>query len=49
MDNLTRYIPFIGRLLIGGIFMASGASKLSQQAGITAAIAHVGLPFAPLG
>jgi putative oxidoreductase len=49
MDNLTRYTPFIGRLLIGGVFMASGASKLNQQAGITAAIAHAGLPFAPLG
>ncbi|HET7085395.1 MAG TPA: DoxX family protein [Rhizomicrobium sp.] len=45
----TRYLPFLGRLLIGGIFVMSGAGKLSQQAGITAAIAHAGLPLAPLG
>ena len=45
----TRYLPFLGRLLIGGIFVLSGVGKLSQQAGITAAIAHAGLPLAPLG
>ena len=45
----TRYLPFLGRLLIGGIFVMSGAGKLSQQAGITAAIAHAGLPLPALG
>ena len=49
MDNATRYLPFIGRLLIGAIFIASGIGKVSQQASITAAIAHAGLPLAPLG
>jgi putative oxidoreductase len=49
MNNTTRYLPFFGRLLIGGIFILSGAGKLSQQAGITAAIAHVGLPQPGLG
>jgi putative oxidoreductase len=49
MTNLNRYLPFTGRLLIGGIMMMSGFSKLGQQAGITAAIAHAGLPLAPLG
>lgn len=45
----TRYLPFLGRLIIGGIFLMSGAGKLGAQAGITAAIAHAGLPLAPLG
>ncbi|HYS46016.1 MAG TPA: DoxX family protein [Rhizomicrobium sp.] len=49
MNNTTRYLPFLGRLLIGGIFILSGAGKLSQQAGITAAIAHAGLPQPALG
>jgi putative oxidoreductase len=49
MSNSTRYLPFFGRLLIGGIFVLSGVGKLSQEAGITAAIAHAGLPLAPLG
>jgi putative oxidoreductase len=49
MNNTTRFLPFFGRLLIGGIFVLSGAGKLSQQAGITAAIAHAGLPLPALG
>src|SRR5258707_12032941 len=49
MNNTTRYLPFFGRLLIGVIFILSGAGKLSQQAGITAAIAHAGLPLPALG
>jgi len=49
MNRISTYLPFAGRLLIGGIFILSGAGKLSQQAGITAAIAHAGLPLAPLG
>lgn len=49
MQSLTRYLPFLGRLLIGGIFVMSGLSKLGQRAAITEAIAHAGLPMAPLG
>jgi putative oxidoreductase len=49
MNNTTRFLPFFGRLVIGGIFILSGAGKLSQQAGITAAIAHAGLPLPALG
>ena len=49
MSKISGYLPFLGRLLIGGIFVLSGVGKLSQQAGITAAIAHAGLPLAPLG
>jgi putative oxidoreductase len=49
MNGTTRYLPFAGRLLIGGIFLMSGLTKVGAYAGITAAIAGVGLPFAPLG
>ena len=45
----TRYLPAIGRILIGGIFAMSGLTKAFAYAGTTAAIAAVGLPFAPLG
>jgi putative oxidoreductase len=49
MKDNTQYLPFVGRLLIGGIFMLSGLSKLGSYGGTTAAISAVGLPFAPLG
>jgi putative oxidoreductase len=49
MRDSTQYLPFVGRLLIGGIFMFSGLGKLGSYAGTTAAITAVGLPFAPLG
>lgn len=45
----TRFLPFAGRLLIGGIFLMSGLSKLPAYTYITAAISGAGLPFAPLG
>ena len=45
----TRYLPAVGRILIGGIFAMSGLTKAFAYAGTTAAIAAVGLPFAPLG
>src|ERR1700689_2549108 len=45
----TRFLPFAGRLLIGGVFLMSGLSKLSAYTGTTAAISDAGLPFAPLG
>jgi putative oxidoreductase len=48
MKDSTQYLPFAGRALIGGIFILSGLSKLTSYAGTTAAIASVGLPFAPL-
>src|SRR5580698_1205429 len=44
----TRYLPFIGRVLIGVPFMMSGLSKLSAYGATTALIAAVGLPFPPL-
>jgi putative oxidoreductase len=49
MNDSTRFLPFAGRLLIGGIFLMSGLSKIPAYAGITAAISGAGLPFAPLG
>jgi putative oxidoreductase len=49
MKDNTQYLPFAGRVLIGGIFMMSGVSKLGAYAGTTAAISAVGLPFAALG
>lgn len=49
MKDNTQFLPFTGRVLIGGIFMLSGLSKLGSYAGTTAAISAVGLPFAPLG
>jgi putative oxidoreductase len=49
MNDNTKYLPFAGRVLIGGIFVMSGLSKLGTYGGITAAISAAGLPFAPLG
>jgi len=49
VNTTTRYLPFVGRLLIGGIFLLSGLSKLPAYVGITGAISAAGLPFAPLG
>ena len=43
-----RYLPFIGRLLIGLPFAMSGLSKLAAYGGTTKLIAAVGLPFPPL-
>ena len=44
----TRYLPFIGRVLIGVPFMMSGLSKLTAYGATIALIAAAGLPFPPL-
>jgi putative oxidoreductase len=44
----TRYLPFIGRVLIGLPFAMSGLSKLAAYSKTTAMIAAAGLPFPPL-
>jgi putative oxidoreductase len=44
----TRYLPFIGRVLIGLPFMMGGLSKLTAYGATTAMIAAAGLPFPPL-
>jgi len=44
----TRYLPFIGRLMIGLPFAMGGLSKLGAYGATTAYISAVGLPFPPL-
>ena len=45
----NRYLPFAGRLLIGGIFMMSGLSKIAGFKAIAGLIAAAGLPEPSLG
>jgi putative oxidoreductase len=45
----TRYLPAIGRVLMGLPFLMSGAGKLASYGATAAYIASVGLPLAPLG
>jgi putative oxidoreductase len=47
MDAI-RYLPFVGRLLIGLPFAMSGLGKLAAYGQTTAMIAAVGLPVPPL-
>jgi putative oxidoreductase len=42
--NATRYLPFVGRLLIGLPFAMSGLSKLAAYGTTTEMIGAVGLP-----
>lgn len=49
MADNTRYLPAIGRILVGGIFAMSGITKVSAYAATTVAITAAGLPLAPLG
>jgi putative oxidoreductase len=44
----TRYLPFIGRLMIGLPFAMSGLSKLTAYDATTGMIGAAGLPFPPL-
>ena len=44
----TRYLPFIGRVLIGVPFMMSGLGKLAAYSSTIALINSAGLPFPPL-
>jgi putative oxidoreductase len=46
--DATRYLPFVGRLLIGLPFAMSGFGKLAAYGATTAMIAAVGLPVPPL-
>jgi putative oxidoreductase len=45
---ITRYLPFIGRVLIGLPFAMSGLSKLAAYDATAAMITAAGLPFPPL-
>ena len=44
----TRYLPFVGRILIGLPFAMSGLSKLAAYGPTTEMIGAAGLPFPPL-
>jgi putative oxidoreductase len=44
----SRYLPFVGRLMIGLPFAMSGLSKLGAYSATTGMIGAVGLPFPPL-
>jgi len=46
--DVTRYLPFAGRLLIGLPFGMSGLGKLAAFGPTTAMIAAAGLPVPPL-
>jgi putative oxidoreductase len=48
MDTATRYLPLLGRILIGLPFAMGGLSKLGAYGPTTAMIAAVGLPVPPL-
>jgi putative oxidoreductase len=48
MSDTTRYLPFLGRFIIGGIFVLSGLGKLATYGAVTAGITAAGLPFPPL-
>jgi putative oxidoreductase len=46
--NATRYLPFVGRLLIGLPFAISGIGKLAAYGATTEMIGAAGLPAPPL-
>jgi putative oxidoreductase len=45
--NVTRYLPFVGRLFIGLPFMVSGLSKLADYGATIALILSSKLPLPP--
>jgi putative oxidoreductase len=47
--EVTRYLPLVGRILIGLPFLVSGLGKLAAFGPTTAYISSVGLPLAPMG
>ena len=49
MNDNTRYLPAVGRILIGSIFAMSGLTKVSTYAATTAMISGAGVPLAPVG
>ena len=49
MEQTNRYLPLLGRLLIGAPFMLSGLSKLATHDLTVGYISSAGLPLAQLG
>ncbi len=47
--EITRFLPLLGRILIGLPFLVSGLGKLAAFGPTTAYISSAGLPLAPLG
>src|SRR5437660_4789957 len=45
----TKFLPLLGRILIGLVFLVSGLGKLTSFGPTTAYIASVGLPLPQLG
>src|SRR5260370_42408412 len=45
----TRFLPLLGRVLIGLPFLMSGLGKVATYGATTAYIGSVGLPLAPFG
>jgi putative oxidoreductase len=49
MEKPNRYLPLLGRVLIGTPLVLSGLSKLASHDATVGYIASVGLPFAQFG
>jgi putative oxidoreductase len=49
MENSNRYLPLLGRILIGAPFVLSGLGKLVAHDATVGYIASVGLPLPQLG
>src|SRR2546423_11275254 len=47
--EVSRFLPLLGRILIGLPLLMSGFGKLAAYGATTAYIGSVGLPLAPLG
>jgi putative oxidoreductase len=48
MEQSNRYLPLLGRVLIGAPFILSGLSKLAAHDATVGYISSVGLPFPQL-
>jgi putative oxidoreductase len=49
MEKSNRYLPLLGRVLIGAPFVLSGLGKLAAHDATVGYIGSVGLPFPQLG
>jgi putative oxidoreductase len=49
MNTTNRYLPLLGRILIGAPFVLSGLSKLAAHDATVGYISSVGLPLPQLG
>ena len=49
MEKANRYLPLLGRVLIGAPFILSGVSKLATHDATVGYISSVGLAFPQLG